>query len=112
MQKGSSSIVRRQFLISLAASMLSAPAVVRVASLMSMRGVIYPIERHCFGFVDRLFVHGNLPTIRALQNAGLSAHEIAARMNVRHMTAMNGRAWDAQAVMGIIRRDQLIAARI
>jgi hypothetical protein len=38
----------------------------------------------------------------------LSAHGIAAELNRRGSTAINGDAWDAQNVMFVIRRDEMI----
>ncbi len=71
---------RRKLLIGAAASLLCAPAIVRVGSLMPVRGIIFPTERYHFGFVERLYVHCHLRTITELQNAGLSVHGIAAQM--------------------------------
>ena len=81
---------RRKFLIGAAASLLCAPAIVRVGSLMPLRGVIFPTDRHCFGFLDRLYVHIYLPRIAELQTTGLSAQGIAAEMNRRGGEATNG----------------------
>ena len=99
---------RRKLLIGAAASLLCAPAIVRVGSLMLVRAIIFPIERHLFGFLEHLFVHIYLPPITELQNTGLSAHGIAAEMNRRRMTAINGNAWDAQRVIGVMERDKSI----
>jgi hypothetical protein len=44
-------------------------------------GITYPIERHCYGFLERWYVHNFLPSISQLQTAGLSAHEIASELN-------------------------------
>lgn len=107
-QENSSLIARRQLLIGAAAYLVFAPAVVHAVSLMPVRGIFFPTERYYFGFVDRLYVHSNLPTITALQNAGLSAHKIATEMTTRHMLSMNGAAWDARTVMGVIKRNELI----
>jgi hypothetical protein len=103
-------IARRKFLLGASATLLSAPAIVRVASLMQVRGITFPIERHYYGFVERLYVHSFLPEITRLQNAGLSALGIAADFNSRGITIrMNGdREWDAQHVMFVIRKNDSI----
>jgi hypothetical protein len=48
-------IARRQVL-GASATLLSTPAVVRSASLIRVRGITYPIERHYYGFLDRWYV--------------------------------------------------------
>jgi len=75
-----------------------------------VRGITFPIERHYYGFVERLYVHSFLPEITRLQNAGLSALGIAADFNSRGITIrMNGdREWDAQHVMFVIRKNDSI----
>jgi len=99
---------RRNFLIGTSATVICAPAVVRAANIMPVRGIGFPTERHCFGFVERLYIHLHLPTITELQNAGLSAHEIAVEMNARKRVAINGNAWDTEQVIGVVKRDELI----
>jgi hypothetical protein len=108
MQNDSSAIARRHLLSGAAASLVVAPAVVRAANLMPVRGIIFPTERHYFGFVDRLYVHINLPTITELQKAGLSAYEIAAEMNILKRAAINGDAWNGQHVISILKRNELM----
>jgi hypothetical protein len=99
---------RRKLLIGVAASLLCTPAIVRVGSLMPVRGIILPIQRNYYGFLERLYVHCNLRTITELQNAGLSVHGIAPQMNRCGRKAINGETWDAQRVMYVIRRDEMI----
>ena len=77
---------------------------------MPVRRVILPTDRNHFGFVDRLYVHLNLPRITELHNGGLSVDRIAAELNVHGLAAMNGNAWDAKHVIGIIKRDEQIRA--
>jgi hypothetical protein len=48
---------RRDFLAGISASLVCAPAVVRAASIMRVRGIIYPIERNQYGWCTRLYVH-------------------------------------------------------
>jgi len=99
---------RRKLFIGAAASLLWAPAIVRIESLMPVRGITFPGERHRYGFLERLLVHIYLRPITEMQNTGLSAHGIAAKLNSRGSTAINGDAWDAQRVMYVIRRDEMI----
>ena len=85
---------------------MCAPAIVRVGSLMPVRGIILPTERHWFGSVIRMYVFAKMPTITKLQNAGLTAYEIAAEFNRRQPSY--AAAWDAQRVMYVIERDEMI----
>jgi hypothetical protein len=55
---------RRNFMVGASATLMYAPAIVRAQSLMPLRGIISPIERDCYGFVDRLHVHLHLPKIK------------------------------------------------
>jgi hypothetical protein len=41
---------RREFLIGISAAMLSAPAIVRVGSLMPVRGIVMPFQENYYGF--------------------------------------------------------------
>ena len=75
---------------------------------MPVRGIIFPTERNYYGFVERLFVHFYLPPIAKLQNTGLSANGIAAELNRGGSKTTDGRAWDAQRVMNVIGRDEMI----
>ena len=99
-------MTRRKLLIGAAASLLCAPAIVRVGSLMPLRGIILPIDRQWFGSVIRMYVFAKMPTITKLQNAGLTAYEIAAEFNRRQPSYAT--AWDAQRVMFVIRSDEMI----
>jgi hypothetical protein len=102
-------IARRQFLFGASSALISTLAIVRFTSLMPVRGITYPIDRHYYGFVERLYVHTCLPGITQLQNAGLSAHEIATEFNHRGITiAMNPRLWDADHVLFVVRKDESI----
>jgi hypothetical protein len=101
-------LTRRNFLVTASATIVCTPAVVRAASLMPVRGIIFPTGRHYFGFVERLYIHCHLPKIAELQNAGLSAHEIAIELNKRKGAAMNGDPWDAQGVIFVVVRNEQI----
>jgi hypothetical protein len=104
-ERGSAMLLRRQFLMGVTATALCAPAIVRAESLMPIKGAVLLPDIRYFGFVDRLYVHINLPPILTLQQQGRTAHEIAATMKA---SAMNGRPWDAHAVMAVIERDRII----
>ena len=47
---------RRNLLIGVSTGLICAPAIVRTESLMRLRGIVLPAERHYFGFLDRLYV--------------------------------------------------------
>ena len=101
-------IARRQLFIGGAATWLCAPSIVRASSLMPVRGIILPIERRHYGFLERLYVYANLPAIIELQNAGLSAHGVAEAMNSRGRKSINDARWDAQCVIGVLTRNKKI----
>ena len=102
-------IGRRRFFLGACATLLSAPVIVRVESLMQVRGITYPVERHSFGFVERLYVYTFVPKITEMQSAGLSAYGIATELNKLGITtATNPGFWDAQHVMFVVRKNQSI----
>jgi hypothetical protein len=49
-------ITRRNCIIGASAALICAPAVVRAGNLMAIRGVIMPVQRNYYGFVDRLWI--------------------------------------------------------
>jgi hypothetical protein len=49
-------ITRRDCLIGASTALICAPAVVRAGNLMAIRGVIMPVQRNYYGFVDRLWI--------------------------------------------------------
>jgi len=55
-QRGFLVTTRRKFLIGVSAAMVNAPAIVRVGSLMSIRGVVTPLCENHYGFCDRLWI--------------------------------------------------------
>jgi hypothetical protein len=70
---------RRSILIGAAASLLSAPAIVRAASLMPVRRVSFPYGPQYAGFVDRLFLHGLENSLEAGLRAGRTSIELCGR---------------------------------
>lgn len=50
-------ISRRNWLIGASAVLVSAPAVVSASNLMAIRGIVMPIQRHYWGFCDRLWIN-------------------------------------------------------
>jgi hypothetical protein len=87
-------IVRRNFLIGVAASLVCAPAVIRASSLMPVRSFAPLVERAHYGFVERLYVHSHISKIMDLRASGLSLPAIADALNLRGSRAMNGIPWD------------------
>ena len=51
-----SMITRRNCLIGASAALICAPAVVWAGNLMAIGGVIMPVQRNYYGFVDRLWI--------------------------------------------------------
>jgi hypothetical protein len=107
-KEGFCMITRRSFFGNATSAIFCAPAIVRAGALMPLRGIVFPIEPNYFGFVDRLYVHTYVAQITRLQNNGLSLYEIAAGMNKQKLPVMNGRAWNAQRVLGILKRHEQI----
>ena len=101
-------INRRRFLVSGFATALCAPAVVRVATLMPVRGIVIPSEVLHFGFVDRMYVHLHFTKIAQMQDGGLSIREIARELNRHGSAAMNGLPWDAQNIASVLMRNEQI----
>lgn len=106
-RKGFLMIIRRSFIAAASATLVCAPAVVRAASLMPVRGIVAPTDR-CYFVVDRLYIHTHLRMIIPLQQAGLSAHEVAAEMNRLKRTAINDDAWEARDVIGVLKCNEQI----
>jgi hypothetical protein len=62
-------ITRRSIFIGAAASLICAPAIVRVANLMPVRKLPFPYGPQYAGYVDRLFLHsieGSLQACRTI----------------------------------------------
>ena len=106
--KGFSMINRRRFLVSGSATVLCAPAVVRVATLMPVRGIVIPTGELHFGFCDRLCVQVHLPRITQLQNEGLSLQQVAGELNERGPKPWINGPWDLQFVTAMLKRDEEI----
>jgi hypothetical protein len=65
--------LRRRFVLSAAASLVCAPAIVRAASLMPVRALILPVVRQWAGFVERILF--------ASLAAGLEAGRVTTTLN-------------------------------
>jgi hypothetical protein len=51
-------ITRRDYLIGISATLVSAPAIVRAQSLMRICGIVLPIQpKNYYGFCDRLWIN-------------------------------------------------------
>ena len=80
---------------------------------MPIRGIILPVERNYYGFCDRLGNSMYFSKITRLQDAGLSAHDVATELN-RQRWPNDNNVWDTKKVMGVIwveadiRRNDLI----
>ena len=107
-RKRFSMTTRRWFLFTVFATLIFGPPVVPAKRLMPVRDMISPTERNHYGYVERLYVHVHLPKITELQHNGLSAPEIAAELNRLGITAINGSTWDAQHVLGVVKRNERI----
>jgi hypothetical protein len=70
---------RRSILIGAAASLLSAPAIVRASNLMPVRRVSFPYGPQYAGFVDRLFLHALENSLEAGLRAGRTSIELCGR---------------------------------
>ncbi len=91
-------ITRRKFVLAASASVMCAPAIVRAASLMPVRAV-GPIGPQYHGWVERVFIHGLTPHLSELSRAGMSPYGIAAELNRRQVSAVNGVPWEAASVI-------------
>ena len=67
-------MITRRFLIGGAAALVCAPSIVRTASLMPVRGIIFPSQTFQYGFAERLYVSLHLSEITRLRNAGFVRH--------------------------------------
>jgi hypothetical protein len=63
-------LTRRSIFIGAAASLLCAPAIVRVANLMPVRRLPFPYGPQYAGYVDRLFLHSIEGSLQAALRTG------------------------------------------
>ena len=91
-------ITRRGFILAASASVICAPAIVRAASLMPVRA-LGPIGPQYYGWVERVFIHGLTPHLSELSRAGMSPYGMAAELNRRKVSAVNGVPWEADSVI-------------
>jgi hypothetical protein len=72
----SSLITRRSIFIGATASLICAPAIVRVTNLMPVRRLPFPYGPQYAGYVDRLFLHSIESSLKACLRAGRTIVEI------------------------------------
>jgi hypothetical protein len=96
-------IPRRQFLGGVSSTLVCGPAIVKAASLMRSR-VVLPAGSVHFGYVTRMWLSTKLPKIKRYHDAGLSAGEIAPLIG----DCMNGKPFDAEDVLRLVRLDDII----
>jgi hypothetical protein len=65
-------ITRRSIFIGAAASLICAPAIVRVANLMPVRRLPFPYGPQYAGYVDRLFLHSIESSLQDALRRGLT----------------------------------------
>jgi hypothetical protein len=80
-------ITRGSIFIGATTSLLCAPAVVRAASLMPVRGLILPIERPHAGFCQRLFYHSLDSGLRAGRVTTVLNGSIVSEADARRIVA-------------------------
>lgn len=83
-------ITRRSILIGAAASLLCAPAIVRVTNLMPVRRLRFPFGPQTAGFVERLYFHALESHVRTLKTGQTSIffnHHIMAVEDARQKVA-------------------------
>jgi hypothetical protein len=80
---------KRGFVLGACTSLICAPAIVRTASLMPVHA-LGPVAPQHYGWVQRVFIHCVTPDLSELTQAGMSAYGIAAELNRRKVSAVNG----------------------
>jgi hypothetical protein len=63
-------LLTRRSIIGVAASLLCAPAIVRVTNLMPVRRLLFPYGPQYAGFVERLFLHAIESSLQSALRAG------------------------------------------
>ena len=58
-----------------------------------------PIGPQYYGWVERTFIHNLTPHLSELSRAGMSPYGIAAELNRRKVSAVNGVPWEAGSVI-------------
>jgi hypothetical protein len=89
---------RRGLIVGACTSLICVPAIVRAASLMPIRA-LGPVGPQHYGWVQRVFIHTLTPHLSELTRAAMSAYGIAAELNRRKVSAMNGVPWDADSLI-------------
>jgi hypothetical protein len=89
---------RRGCVLRVCTSLICAPAIVRAASLMPVHA-LGPVGPQQYGWVQRVFIHCVTPDLSELTRAGMSAYRIAAELNRRKVSAVNGVPWDVASVI-------------
>ena len=72
----SSVVTRRGILVGAAASLICAPAIVQVTSLMPVRPLPFPFGRQFAGFVERLYLHALENSFKACLLDGRTSFEL------------------------------------
>jgi len=108
-RKGFPMITRRNCLIGASAALICAPAVVRAGNLMVIRGVIMPVQRNYYGFVDRLQIN-HLYYTGELRGPGLMQVVEDGVLNhlPRAQIAYDIARWGLQELSPTARRDRAI----
>ena len=71
-----SPITRRSIIIGAAASLICAPAIVRVTNLMPVRRLPFPYGPQYAGFVERLFLHSIESSLKVCLRSGRNVVEV------------------------------------
>src|SRR6202171_4629744 len=69
-------MTRRGIIIGAAASLICAPAIVRLTNLMPVRRLPFPYGPQYAGYVDRLFLHSIEGSLQACLRAGRTIVEV------------------------------------
>lgn len=80
-------ITRRRILIGATASLIGAPAIVRVTSIMQVRCLRGPIGPQHAGFVERLFYHSLASNLRWGRMTTVCNGKIVSEVDARRLVA-------------------------